>query len=125
MVRNGDSLTEFCLKSEGTTVWVGPDVPDNSTEKRYGLPGSGYPRCSSKDEVPGGFFLRLWANRELGPSLVLGLISETGPTYYVLINRQANWIIIEDQKNGPSCYFSRGQKVITTEDNSATGKWPN
>jgi hypothetical protein len=41
LVRRPESATDYCKKSEGTKVEFGPDIHENSTEKRYGLPGFG------------------------------------------------------------------------------------
>ena len=58
------------------------------------------------EQIPGEFFVRLWANRELGKSTVVNLpSSETGFT--LLLSNDRSWILIDIHADGLACYYAR------------------
>lgn len=109
-----DSL-DFCVNGQGEGFGQLSDMHDNATEEKFGMPGSGYTRCASfKEQLPPSLIVRLWANRELGPSTIFFTESKAASSFDFLISNDNHWIIIEDKRNGDtrsSCYFDRGSGV--------------
>lgn len=112
--RQGESLG-YCVIAEGVGIEPLASVHSGDPPAKYGLPGSGYPRCFSRrpDAVPGSIEVRLWANKELGDSIVLNLDSRIGDKNYTFLTSKDStgyWILLETAKSNlnDSCYHSRG-----------------
>ncbi len=74
MERQGQS-TNYCIIAAGERIeplQSIQSVPNPRT--RYGMPGSGYQRCSNGDNIQDAIDVRIWANKELGESLTNPLI---------------------------------------------------
>lgn len=107
-------LGKYCLFAQGKTVEVLANVASSNFADRYGLPGSGYPRCSNgKSLLPGSATVRFWANRELGDSSVMSLTGSDGPKdYTILVSTDRYWILLDiDHQNLQSCYVDRGNSA--------------
>lgn len=112
--RQGESVT-YCVIAEGTSIEPLASVHSGNPPAKYGLPGSGSPRCFSQrvGALPGSVEVRLWANKELGESIVLSLNADTGNKNYTFLTSKDNtgyWILLETAKNNlnDTCYHSRG-----------------
>ncbi|MCA0417387.1 MAG: hypothetical protein LCH80_01465 [Proteobacteria bacterium] len=109
----GDTL-EFCEAGYGSELTQLADMHTNSFPGRYGMPGSGFPRCSAHDEkLPGSFVVRMWANRELGESVMFSGSSKVSSGFSFVMSLDDNWIIIENKASpaNTACYFNRGEKL--------------
>ena len=113
LVRPPNEPTGYCVAAKGEGVGQLADMHNNNSEKRFGMPGSGEPRCSSNNEPVGSLAVRWWANRELGESTIMYTESSTSNDYMYLISKDNNWIIIKSQHDQAltSCYLNRGQSV--------------
>ena len=60
----GDDPGKYCTEGNGDTVEALSAM--ESTPEKFGLPGSGYPRCSEPNDVLGSLKVRAWASKELG-----------------------------------------------------------
>ena len=120
--REKDSLN-FCVNGEGEEFGLLADMHSNSSEKRFGMPGSGNPRCSTKiDALPASLLLRMWANRELGQSTILYVSYQKSSGFQFLISADNHWVVIEDEKSGETsvaCYFERGDGLVIRQDSVA------
>ena len=119
LTRRQKDTTNFCILGEGESFGFLMDMHTNSSEKRFGLPGSNQPRCSSFNEtLPGSLAVRMWANRELGESTILYTESKSTSGFQFLIASDDNWIIIENKKNDEktACYYERGNRVLIKQD---------
>lgn len=87
---------------------------------RYGMPGSGYPRCSNKfGLLPGGAEVRMWANVELGEITVFDFNSFIGTKNYVLlVSKDGYWILLDVDRidTNRGCYLARGDASTVRED---------
>jgi hypothetical protein len=61
---------------------------------KYGMPGSGFPRCSEQGDVFKRIQLRLWANRELGDSFVASMTSDQGTDDFIFQRETIRWKIL-------------------------------
>jgi hypothetical protein len=116
--RQGQSLN-YCLVAAGERMEALASVQFANPKKKYGMPGSGYQRCSDGGDLMDGVDVRLWANKELGESFTLYLhsdISEKNFTF--LLSNDDHWILIDELKNDPSkaCYYARGDNIISHDD---------
>ncbi len=99
----------FCLTVGDSTESLA-SLEENESEFRFGLPGEGFPRCSTKDDIIASISVRLWANKELGPSIVEVLNAENR-SYTLLVSRtDFRWVLIENSEER-SCYQSRGDTI--------------
>ncbi len=105
----------YCEIGHGKRVEVLHDAHDANTAKKFGLPGSGYPRCSNN--VLDAIQLRLWANEELGDSYIfyMGDGELKSSTYTFLISTDGRyWILLEDIGGDAAhqCYRARGDDTL-------------
>jgi hypothetical protein len=124
-VRRQAGTMNFCLESDGTDFGRLMDIHTNSSEKHFGMPGSGQPRCSAYNDVLGGSLtVRMWANRELGESTIYYGESPTRSDFVFFINAENSWIITESKKTGSkeTCYFDRGNNVIIRKNSTWKGQ---
>jgi hypothetical protein len=113
--RQGETLT-YCVTAQGTGFEPLGSVHGGSPTMQYGLPGSGHPRCYSQRSgtaIPGSVEVRLWANKELGDSIVWLLPAESGNKDYTFLTSKDNtgyWILLDTTKGklNETCYHSRG-----------------
>ncbi len=117
--RRGETLN-YCLIAFGDEVQLITNMPTKTNpKKKYGMPGSGFQRCSDANEVWDQIDVRLWANRELGDSFIVHLTSQVGDDDFTfLMADDLNWILINTSKseNFKSCYYSRGPSLSTIDD---------
>ena len=103
----------YCLSGKGTEVEPLASLHQTKFEERYGLPGSGYPRCGAVDDAAWeGVKVRAWASKELGDSLILSLEKpEQGNPSWVLLLSKADgfWILLDKKPGEGTCYFDRGE----------------
>ena len=120
--RQGQSLN-YCSIAEGEKHELLMDVHLWHAKGRYGMPGSGLPRCAAKHDsglIP-SFDIRIWANKELGDSLVFALTNEKGNRdYYALISKDSEgaWILLDAAQGtmDDACYHSRGDSSTISRD---------
>jgi hypothetical protein len=126
---NAESM-EFCIVGQGEEFGKLMDMHANTYDVRYGLPGSGYPRCAPEEtpvgsavSLPGSMLIRAWANRELGQSTIFYTESVTTSGFQYIMSADNYWVIIEDKKVYPkeSCYFSRGVGLLVQQNLRYTG----
>jgi len=115
--RQGQSL-DYCLIAGGTKSESLKSMQDANPQKRYGMPGSGYPRCTNGDDPLSAIDMQLWANKELGESFVGYYTSDIGSNNFLfMMSNDGYWILINDDKKNPndSCYYSRGDSVLMNQ----------
>lgn len=104
----------YCRIAAGTDLQMIKDLHNNKSQLKFGMPGSGNPRCAGSNDGPiPSFSIRLWANKELGDSLIFGLLNSSSNREYVLLMSTDNigpWILLDQKKNGSTdaCYYARG-----------------
>lgn len=117
--RQGSSET-YCLIGAGNGVEGLRDIRDFETNKRYGMPGSGFARCTdSSDDAMASLKIRAWANKELGNSHIQHLRSKIGPHNFTLLNSSESqggrtaWSLLNSRKESPNevCYYDRGDNL--------------
>ncbi len=117
--RQGDT-SNYCLIAFGDYVEFLQNMSTSTNpRKRYGMPGSGFQRCSDANDVLDADDVRLWANRELGDSFVVHLTSQVGDNDFTfLMSNDLNWILINSSKSEKfkSCYYSRGPTLSIIND---------
>ena len=102
--------SQFCLVAKGNTFQPLLSIEDAPySGKKFGIPGSGYTRCTSgiDDELA----MRIWANKELGKSIIWSLPSKLQKNVYytIMAGEDLNWIVIKGTKR-ESCYDDVGEK---------------
>jgi hypothetical protein len=110
-----NNADDMCLIFAGDRVEHLGSLHDTKPEQRYGMPGSGYQRCTEYDaSALDHMDVRLWANKELGKSLTMHLHSEIGEKNLTFLRSfDDHWIFIESAKNsvGTTCYYDRGDNI--------------
>jgi|GEM_PF-6335396 len=107
---------QACLIGSGDSFQRVKSLEHMDAKRKYGLPGSGYRRCATRDGRIAG--VRIWANIELGDSYVYVFSDshDKGPertnppnTEYTVIQAKSldGWILL-NEVNGRSCYKNRG-----------------
>lgn len=115
--RQGQSLN-YCLIAGGIKSEPLKSMQDANPQKRFGMPGSGYPRCTNGDDPLSTIDMQLWANKELGESFVTYLTSDIGSNNFLfMMSNDGYWILINNDKNNlnDSCYYSRGDSVLMNQ----------
>lgn len=102
----------YCILGKGIFVEPLRSLHDTSFVQKYGMPGSGYPRCGEDIKDPlESLRVRSWANRELGDSIILSLNSNDGTSYVLLMSRYDGfWILLDRKPDHTTCYFDRGER---------------
>lgn len=120
--RQEDSLN-YCISGQGEGLQLLADMHLGNPHGRYGMPGSGQPRCAGKQSsgVPGSLDIRLWANRELGNSLIYSLPNQIGSRDFQAIIAADNvgaWIILDQSRDNldDTCYYARGESSKIVEN---------
>ncbi len=107
--------TDYCVASRGEEFGQHDDVEESAFVAQFGPPGSGFQRCATSDaDTPASLKVRVWANRELGHSIIVYTVAEKTSGFQFVISDDMDWIIIEDRKGDPqtSCFFDRGTDVF-------------
>ncbi len=102
----------YCLLDKGISVNPLLSLHQTRFDERYGLPGSGNPRCGNTQDTFEGVKVRGWASQELGNSLILALSGQetTGASWVMLLSKKDGYWILLDKKQGEgTCYFDRGE----------------
>jgi hypothetical protein len=103
----------YCISGRGTKIEALTNEEDSKFEERYGMPGSGYPRCSHGGDLVEGIKVRFWANRELGKSFVLYLHNDQGDNFTFLLGEPSPWVLLRSrQDTSAECYYDRGDNAI-------------
>jgi hypothetical protein len=120
--RIGETLN-YCVRAQGKHFTPLMSVHLGNPAGKYGMPGSGFPRCAGKQTsgLPGSLDIRLWANRELGQSTVYALESEDQGRNYVFLTSIDNvgaWILLDNAQGNldDTCYYSRGDASDVREN---------
>lgn len=103
----------YCIQATGSEVNPLQSMHDWKSAERFGLPGSGQPRCGDAGDPLEGLKVRGWASKELGRSLILSLDSPgpKEPTFVVLTSIvDGAWVLLGQEPGGPTCYFDRGSE---------------
>jgi hypothetical protein len=110
--RDDPKSTQLCVVSRGVTFGQHQDMPENASANNFGPSGSGLPSCATDNsEFTAQEQLRYWANRDLGPSVILYTAATDGPGFQFLFTDDQDWIIIEDEKR-QSCLSDRGPDLM-------------
>ncbi|WP_165710874.1 hypothetical protein [Stenotrophomonas maltophilia] len=108
---------QMCVVAKGTDAVLLSDARNTHGSNRYGMPGSGHPRCATgmieSSGLPASADVRFWANRELGDSLVFGLGDGNNVSYTVLTSTDNTgpWIVLK-QTGDETCYYDRGDASV-------------
>lgn len=106
--RHSQEMPDFyCIIGQGHSSELLASLHQNTSDERYGMPGSGYPRCGGGD-VMDGLKVRMWANRELGESAVLALEKSTPQNFMLIWSNDDHWILLNTKSKNGTCYFDRG-----------------
>jgi len=102
---------EYCYLGVGLNIEELASPHEIAFKEQFGMPGSGFARCSSKQDLLGGAKVRSWAAKELGDSFVLSLSpGDSGSGRFVLLLSRVDtsWVLLKQQPTGETCYFDRG-----------------
>ena len=119
--RQGESIN-YCTIGQGSSFTMLADMHLSNPSGRYGMPGSGHPRCAGKQEsgLPGSLDIRMWANRELGSTIIHALPNERGRDFVFLssADNTGAWIVLDSNKENldDTCYYTRGESSELRED---------
>lgn len=120
--RIGESVN-YCVLGQGEDFAPLQDMHLSNPSGKYGLPGSGYPRCAGNLEsgLPGSLDIRMWVNRELGDSTIYDLPNIAGARSFVFLTSSDNagaWVILDYAPGNLSdtCYYARGDSSDIHED---------
>ena len=119
LLQRQGQTTNYCIVAAGSRIDVLVSLHMSNPRGRYGMPGSGYQRCSDTGSVADAVDVQMWANRELGESFTLHLYTEVGSKdfTYIMANDRA-WILL-DGGRGPdfaTCFNARGDDVASHYD---------
>lgn len=101
---------QYCIVGRGYQVEFLVSLHEGKSEEKFGLPGSGNPRCSD-DKIASSLAVRIWAHKELGESETLYLHNELGDNYTYLKSHDGYWVIINHSSPESACYYDRGDEV--------------
>ena len=79
---------------------------------KFGMPGSGNPRCGNPNDPLEGMKVRGWSSKELGNSLILSFNEPTlnDPSFVLLMSKTDDfWILLNKPRGEATCYRDRGQ----------------
>lgn len=100
----------YCVVGEGTGTEPLASLHQSKFEDRFGMPGSGHPRCGGTD-VLDGLKVRAWASRELGESVIIAYEGGAKADYTLLMGEGDHWVLLDSKKGGGTCYHDRGEGV--------------
>ncbi len=103
-----------CVISRGKGILALRSLDSTNPTAKFGMPGSGYPRCGgkfgSKENPLGSLGVRMWASKELGKSSILSFPEFGNKAFTVILSDVGKyWILLRDNKDGSSCYHDRGK----------------
>ncbi len=105
-----NKVGQFCVEAQGKEVTPLQSLHASSFQERFGLPGTGLPRCATKSDALGSVKVRAWASRELGDSIIFSLDGSDDNTFVLLLARlDAQWILLQDAPSHGTCYRDRGK----------------
>lgn len=114
LVRQGDTL-QYCLVGAGEKLELLTSVEYANPKNKYGMPGSGYPRCSIESDLLSALDVDLWANKELGQSAIFQFNANLGDKdFRLLISSEKAWILLDSNIDNVKrvCYYSRGNDLV-------------
>ncbi|NOX41999.1 MAG: hypothetical protein GXP05_16335 [Alphaproteobacteria bacterium] len=103
---------DYCYLGVGMSVEPLKSPHETKFPEKYGMPSSGFPRCSKSTDPLGAIKVRSWAAKEIGDSFVLALSpgAKGSGSFVVLVSRvDKSWVLLKKQDSGETCYFDRGQ----------------
>jgi len=107
-----DNPEIYCSIGKGSNLQFLASLDDTKFEDRFGLPGSGYPRCSNVGDVLGSLKVRAWAGKELGKGDVMSFWGDSFG--YVLLTADKFWVLLKkDNAKIQTCYFDRGDDFLS------------
>ena len=107
-----DNPEIYCSIGKGSNLQFLASLDDTKFEERFGLPGSGYPRCSNVGDVLGSLKVRAWAGKELGKGDVMSFWGDSFG--YTLLTADKFWILLKkDNAKIQTCYFDRGDDFLS------------
>lgn len=109
-VKSDQEDLEYCIIGQGDNIEIVSSLHDNTSESRFGMPGSGYPRCGLSNSISDDLAVRFWANRELGDSAVFYFSGPDSAHYTLLIGEGGHWILLRQHSGAGTCYFARGER---------------
>ena len=111
-LRSTDNPEIYCTIGRGHNFQLLASLDDTNFEERFGLPGSGYPRCSNVGDVLGSLKVRAWAGKELGKGDVMSFWGDSFG--YVLLTADKFWVLLKkDNAKIQTCYFDRGDDFLS------------
>jgi hypothetical protein len=114
--RDKPTSSDLCVAGRGEVFGHYDDTHEDAPNSAYGPPGSSAPECATTTETfNAADDMRAWANHELGDSIILYTTSRTSSGYQFVINKDRDWIIIEDKGGAlpkQSCVLDRGTDVM-------------
>jgi hypothetical protein len=123
LIERQEESVKYCVAGQGNGLKLLKDLHLSNSNGKYGMPGSGYPRCSGKQPagLPGSLDIRNWANKELGNSIVYDLPNQTGPKDFIAMfaaDGTGAWIVIDVAHDNleDSCYYDRGEMSKAFKD---------
>lgn len=114
LVRQEDT-SQYCLVGAGERIEALASAEYANPKNKYGMPGSGYPRCSTGNDLSSALDVDLWANKELGKSLIFQLNADLGNrNFRLLMSPEQEWVLTDSNINNVKevCYYSRGSNAV-------------
>jgi len=109
--------SRYCTIGKGNRFEFLASLQEAKFTERFGLPGSGYPRCSDAGDVVGPLKVRTWASKELGKGDVISFQGD-GIGFSFLTGEGGYWILLKsDYVKIQICYFDRGDDFLKQEYN--------
>jgi hypothetical protein len=113
--RTSNDPRRYCTIGKGTSFEVLASMQNSNFAERFGLPGSGYPRCSDAGDALGPLKVRAWAAKELGKGEVISFLGD-GIGFSLLTGEGGYWILLKsDRVKTQICYFDRGDDFLKQE----------
>lgn len=101
----------YCGVANGQGTGRLMSLHDTKFDEKFGMPGSGYARCSNSGDPLGGMKVRAWASRELGDSVIVDFEGADGLAFILLFSKHGGYWVLLSQKPGEgTCYFDRGEE---------------
>lgn len=108
-----DEPQYYCILGEGNQVLPLASPHNSSFPEKFGLPGTGNPRCGNPEDPLEGLKVRAWASRELGESIIFYFERPNNKdTIFGLVFRPSEgyWILLSKEENEGTCYKDRGDQ---------------
>jgi hypothetical protein len=114
LIERQDQSLNYCVIAAGEWIESLLSVHMANPRQKYGMPGSGYQRCSDGKDIQDAIDVRLWANKELGESFTLHLPSDIGDKNFTfLLSNDRYWVLLDEERNNAAmrCFYSRGDAM--------------